>query len=54
MGLLTPKGKKGDKKNNKGAQNNAQASKFIPKGTSKGTGNFTRKGMTGGGAQRGS
>ena len=31
MGLLTPKGKKGDKKNNNNAKNNNQ-SKFIPKG----------------------
>jgi hypothetical protein len=53
MGLLTPKGNKGDKKkNNNVAKNNAQGSKFINKGV-KGSGGFVKKGMTGG-SQRGS
>lgn len=53
MGLLTPKDKKGDKKNN-GPKNNGPQSKFIPKGNSKGAaGNMGKKGMTGG-SQRGS
>ena len=53
MGLLTPKGKKDDKKNGT-AKNNSQQSKFITKGNVKGTGGgFVKKGMTGG-SQRGS
>lgn len=52
MGLLTPKGKKDDKKNNN-PKNNPQQSKFLPK-NAKGTGGgFVKKGMTGG-SQRGS
>jgi hypothetical protein len=48
MGLLTPKGKKDDKKNGT-AKNNSQQSKFITKGNVKGTGGgFVKKGMTGG------
>jgi hypothetical protein len=53
MGLLTPKGKKGDKKSSttNTAQKNAnQGSKFISKGKG---GGFVKKGMTGG-SQRGS
>ena len=52
MGLLTPKGKKGDKKSNS-SKSSAQSSKFIPKGNSKAVGNVGKKGMTGG-SQRGS
>ena len=52
MGLLTPKGKKGDKKGTN-PKNSNQASKFIPKGNSKAAGNVGKKGMTGG-SQRGS
>ncbi len=33
MGLLTPKGKKGDKKNNNNPKNNSQQSKFISRGS---------------------
>lgn len=52
MGLLTPKGKKDDKKT--ASKNNSQQSKFITKGNTKGTGGgFVKKGMTGG-SQRGS
>jgi hypothetical protein len=52
MGLLTPKGKKDDKKT--AAKNNSQQSKFISKGNAKGSsGGFVKKGMTGG-SQRGS
>lgn len=51
MGLLTPKGKKDDKKNKTQTAKNAQSSKFISKGA-KG-GGFVKKGMTGG-SQRGS
>ena len=52
MGLLTPKGKKGDKKGNN-AKPASQSSKFILKGNSKAVGNVGKKGMTGG-SQRGS
>jgi hypothetical protein len=51
MGLLTPKGKKGDKKSSS-AKNNAQQSKFIAKGGSKPAG-FAKKQMPGS-ANRGS
>jgi hypothetical protein len=51
MGLLTPKGKKGDKKNG-AAKNTASQSKFIQKG-SKTSGGFSKKINTGG-TQRGS
>ena len=51
MGLLTPKGKKGDKKNNS-TKNNPQQSKFIGKGGSKPAG-FAKKQMPGS-ANRGS
>lgn len=50
MGLLTPKGKKGDKK---AASKAAPQSKFIQNKNSKAQGNFAKKGMTGG-SQRGS
>jgi hypothetical protein len=52
MGLLTPKGKKGDKKNSGNAKNNNAQSKFIPKGNTKGAA-VGKKPMTGG-SQRGS
>lgn len=52
MGLLTPKGKKGDKKT-ANSKNSNQSSKFILKGNSKAAGNVGKKGMTGG-SQRGS
>jgi hypothetical protein len=52
MGLLTPKGKKGDKKNNNNQKNNNQQSKFISKGGSKPAG-VTKKQMPGS-ANRGS
>ena len=52
MGLLTPKGKKGDKKNNANPKNNAQQSKFINKSGSKPAG-FATKQMPGS-ANRGS
>ena len=52
MGLLTPKGKKGDKKTSTTSPKNASAgSKFISKGTKAAGG--IKKGMTGG-SQRGS
>lgn len=52
MGLLTPKGKKDDKKT--ASKSNSQQSKFITKGNAKGSsGGFVKKGMTGG-SQRGS
>ena len=51
MGLLTPKGKKGDKKSNS-PKNNAQQSKFIGKGGSKPAG-YAKKQMPGS-ANRGS
>ena len=52
MGLLTPKGKKGDKKTTPSAthKNASQGSKFISKGKAGGS---VKKGMTGG-SQRGS
>ncbi len=52
MGLLTPKGKKGDKKTtaNTAHKNANQGSKFISKGKAGGS---VKKGMTGG-SQRGS
>jgi hypothetical protein len=52
MGLLTPKGKKGDKKT-ANPKNNSQQSKFFPNKNTKSAGGFTKKGMTGG-SQRGS
>lgn len=42
MGLLTPKGKKGDKKANS-TKNNAQQSKFIAKGGSKPAGSVKKQ-----------
>ena len=52
MGLLTPKGKKGDKKSSTTTQKTASAgSKFISKSTKAAGG--MKKGMTGG-SQRGS
>lgn len=51
MGLLTPKGKKGDKKNNTNQKNNNQQSKFISKGTK--PAGFAKKQMPGS-ANRGS
>jgi len=52
MGLLTPKGKKGDKKTTTTNPKNASTgSKFIGKGTKAAGG--VKKGMTGG-SQRGS
>jgi hypothetical protein len=51
MGLLTPKGKKGDKKTT--APKASQQSKFIQSPSAKSQGNFGKKGMTGG-SQRGS
>jgi hypothetical protein len=51
MGLLTPKGKKNDKKSS-AAKNTNQQSKFIQKG-SKSSGGFAKKINTGG-TQRGS
>ncbi len=52
MGLLTPKGKKGDKKSSPATQKPATAgSKFISKSTKAAGG--MKKGMTGG-SQRGS
>ncbi len=52
MGLLTPKGKKGDKKTSSTTshKNAKQGSKFISKGKAGGS---VKKGMTGG-SQRGS
>ena len=52
MGLLTPKGKKGDKKNNANPKLNGQQSKFLNKGGSKPAGG-TKKQMPGS-ANRGS
>ena len=51
MGLLTPKGKKGDKKTT--GPKNTQQSKFIQNPNTKGMANLGKKGMTGG-SQRGS
>jgi hypothetical protein len=53
MGLLTPKDKKGDKKNSGPGKNAGQQSKFIPKGNTKGMSGAGKKPMTGG-SQRGS
>jgi hypothetical protein len=54
MGLLTPKGKKGDKKGSVAPKHAAQGSKFITNKSSKSAGGgFVKKGMTGG-SQRGS
>ena len=55
MGLLTPKGNKGNKKGSgsKNSKNANQGSKFITSKNSKAQGNFAKKGMTGG-SQRGS
>lgn len=54
MGLLTPKGKKDDKKTSGSKQkNNNQGSKFLTNKNSKGSAGFVKKGMTGG-SQRGS
>ncbi|GAC1419552.1 MAG: hypothetical protein NVS9B7_01220 [Flavisolibacter sp.] len=54
MGLLTPKGKKEDKKSSASKQkNNNQGSKFLTNKNSKGNSGFVKKGMTGG-SQRGS
>ena len=53
MGLLTPKGKKGDKKNNNAPKHAAQQSKFITGKSTKSAGQ-SKKGMMTGGAQRGS
>lgn len=52
MGLLTPKGKKADKKNNTNNKTSGQQSKFINKGGSKPAG-FSKKQMPGS-ANRGS
>ncbi len=52
MGLLTPKGKKGDKKNNNAApKNNNQSSKFLNKNVK--SAGFGKKQMPGS-ANRGS
>jgi hypothetical protein len=51
MGLLTPKGKKGDKKTNSNAAKNTQGSKFLNKNIK--TSGFGKKTMPGS-ANRGS
>lgn len=54
MGLLTPKGKKGDKKSSSSPKPGSQGSKFIAgKGNTKAAGSSGKKNMTGG-SQRGS
>jgi hypothetical protein len=54
MGLLTPKGKKGDKKSgNNNPKNAGQQSKFLGNKSTKGPGGSTKGRMTGG-ANRGS
>jgi hypothetical protein len=54
MGLLTPKGKKGEKRSsNPNSKNNIQGSKFFSNKNVKSTG-FAKKGMMTGGSQRGS
>ena len=52
MGLLTPKGKKNEKKGSAVPKNAGQGSKFMPNKNSKAAG-FAKKPMTGG-SQRGS
>jgi hypothetical protein len=55
MGLLNQQGKKGDKKaGSKAQKNTAQQSKFINKGSKPAGGGGLKKGMAGGGSQRGS
>ena len=53
MGLLTPKGKKNDKKGSAAPKHGAQGSKFMTNKNTKGSGGFAKKPMTGG-SQRGS
>ena len=53
MGLLTPKGKKGDKKTNTAPKHNSQGSKFLNDKNTKGATGVSKKNMTGG-SQRGS
>ncbi|HEU0111386.1 MAG TPA: hypothetical protein VFQ73_10940 [Flavisolibacter sp.] len=54
MGLLTPKGKKNDKKGSAAPKHASPGSKFMPNKNTKGAGGgFVKKGMTGG-SQRGS
>ncbi|HYK56188.1 MAG TPA: hypothetical protein VEV15_06885 [Flavisolibacter sp.] len=54
MGLLTPKGKKNDKKGSAAPKHSNQGSKFMTNKNTKGAGGgFVKKGMTGG-SQRGS
>jgi len=53
MGLLTPKGKKNDKKNSAVPKHGNQGSKFMPNKNSKASSGFSKKLMTGG-SQRGS
>lgn len=52
MGLLTPKGKKNDKKGT-APKHAAQGSKFMTNKNTKSSGGFAKKPMTGG-SQRGS
>ncbi|MGZ3836917.1 MAG: hypothetical protein ACXVMS_07040 [Flavisolibacter sp.] len=53
MGLLTPKGKKNDKKGSAAPKHTAPGSKFMPNKQTKSSGGFAKKPMTGG-SQRGS
>ena len=53
MGLLTPKGKKDDKKKNNASSKNSQGSKFINNKNIKASGGFAKKQMPGS-ANRGS
>ena len=53
MGLLTPKGKKNEKKGSAPPKHASQGSKFLGNKNAKGSGGFGKKGMTGG-SQRGS
>jgi hypothetical protein len=53
MGLLTPKGKKDNKKGAGAPKPGNQGSKFIANKNTKGTGGLMKKNMTGG-SQRGS
>lgn len=49
MGLLTPKGKKGDKKANQNNSKNTQGSKFLNNKGTKASGGFAKKQMPGSG-----
>ena len=49
MGLLTPKGKKGDKKSTNNSPKNSQGSKFLNNKGAKASGGFAKKQLPGSG-----